>query len=105
MTDVGMVPLGKPRFGKPGQHFHDVRSSFETACGKAEIDNFRFHDLRHTAASPMVMAGVPLKTVAEILGHTTTAMTERYSHLLPGHMLRAVEMLPDWSIPPEKKDE
>jgi site-specific recombinase XerD len=31
----------------------------------------------------MVMAGVPLKTVAEILGHTTTAMTERYAHLLP----------------------
>jgi len=44
----------------------------------------------------MVMAGVPLKTVAEILGHTTTAMTERYSHLLPEHKLRAVEMLPDW---------
>jgi len=40
--------------------------------------------------------GVPLKTVAEILGHTTTAMTERYAHLLPEHQLKAVEMLPDW---------
>lgn len=44
----------------------------------------------------MVMAGVPLKTVAEILGHATTMMTERYAHLLPEHKLRAAEMLPDW---------
>jgi integrase len=88
---------GESRFGKSGQPFHDVRSSFGTACGKAGIKNFRFHDLRHTAASHMVMAGVPLKTVAEILGHMTTAMTERYSHLLPEHKLKAVEMLPDWA--------
>jgi integrase len=44
----------------------------------------------------MVMACVPLKTVAEILGHTKTLMTERYTHLLPEHKLKAVEMLPDW---------
>jgi integrase len=64
-------------------------------CGRAGIKNLYFHDLRHTAYY-MVMAGVPLKIVAEILGHTTTAMTERYAHLLPEHKLKAVEMLPDW---------
>jgi len=95
--DCDHLFAGIPRFGKVAQPFHDVRSSFERACKEAKVANFRFHDLRHTAASHMVMAGVPLKTVAEILGHTTTAMTERYSHLLPEHKLKAVEMLPDWS--------
>jgi integrase len=70
--------------------------SGEMKCGRAGVKNFRFDDLRHTAASHMVMAGVPLKTVAEILGYTTTAMTERYTHLLSDHKLMAVEMLPDW---------
>jgi hypothetical protein len=41
----------------------------------------------------MVMAGVPFKTVGEILGHKTAAMTERYSHLSPEHKRNAVEML------------
>jgi integrase len=81
-------PIGKVR-----EPFNDVRTSFENACAKAGIKNFRFHDLRHTAASHMVMAGVPFKTVEEILGHTTTAMTERYSHLTSEHKRNAVEML------------
>jgi integrase len=90
------VFVGESKIGIVDKPFHDVRTSFANACRRAGIENFRFHDLRHTAASHMVMAGVPLKTVAEILGHTTTAMTERYAHLLPEHKLRAVEMLPDW---------
>jgi integrase len=90
-TGNGFIFTGEPRIGKIGLPFHDVRSSFDSACEKAGIENFRFHDLRHTAASHMVMVGVPLKTVAEILGHTTTAMTERYSHLLPEHKLKAVD--------------
>ena len=44
----------------------------------------------------MVMAGVPWRTVGEILGHLTAAMTERYSHLTPGHKRNAIETLPDW---------
>jgi site-specific recombinase XerD len=42
----------------------------------------------------MVLAGVQLKTLVEILGHKTTAIMERYAHLLPERMLRAMEMLP-----------
>jgi len=90
------VFIGGHGKGKVWKPFHDVRTSFGNACRKAGIVEFRFHDLRHTAASHMVMAGVPIKVVGEILGHSTVSMTERYSHLLPEHKLRAVEMLPDW---------
>jgi len=94
-TGERKIGKGQP-IGIPGKPFHDVRTSFENACQKAEIENFRFHDLRHTAASYMVMAGVPLRTVGEILGHLTSAMTERYSHLTPEHKRNAIESLPDW---------
>ena len=90
------VFIGRHGIGKGWKPFQDVRTSFGNACRKAGIVDFRFHDLRHTAASHMVMAGVPIKVVGEILGHTTVSMTERYSHLLPEHKIRAVEMLPDW---------
>jgi site-specific recombinase XerC len=59
----------------------------------AEITDLRFHDLRHTAASRLVMAGVDLYTVKEILGHKTLVMTQRYSHLSPEHQRQAVERL------------
>jgi integrase len=87
---------GEPKIGKTGNPFHDVRTSFENACRKSEVEGFRFHDLRHTAASHLAMAGVPLRTVGEILGHKTAVMTERYAHLTPEHTRKAVESLPDW---------
>ena len=70
-----------------------VRTQFDTALAKAEIRNFRFHDLRHTFASEMIMLGADLKTVSELLGHANTAMTERYSHLSPTHKSLAVNLL------------
>ena len=94
---TGYVFTGERRIGKPGKPFNDMRPSFEKACMKAGIENFRFHDLRHTAASYLVMAGVPIRTVGEILGHKSMAMTERYAHLSPEHKLKAVNLLPDWS--------
>lgn len=52
-----------------------------------------FHSLRHTCASWLVQNGVPLITVGRLLGHSTTAMTERYSHLAPDHFRQAVDTL------------
>jgi len=91
---VGQAKVGRgQQIGKPGLPFDRVDTAFLNACTRAGIVSFRFHDLRHTAASHMVMAGVPLKTVGELLGHTTAAMTERYSHLTPEHKRAAIEKL------------
>jgi len=70
------------------------RKPFEKAVRDAGITDFREHDLRHCFASDLVMKGVDLKTVSELLGHASTAMTERYSHLSPAHKKAAVELLP-----------
>ena len=59
----------------------------------SRLDDVRFHDLRHTFASHLVMAGVDLTTVKELLGHKSTKMTERYSHLSPKHKANAVRVL------------
>jgi len=59
----------------------------------AKIEAFTWHCLRHTFASRLVMKGVDLRTVQELMGHTTLAMTLRYSHLSPAHQLDAVQRL------------
>ena len=53
----------------------------------------RFHDLRHTAISYMIIQGIDLKTVAELVGHTTAEMVDkRYGHLSPNHKKVATEI-------------
>ena len=79
-----------PATGKP---YKDIKRSFNTACRRAKIRDFRFHDLRHTFASHLVMAGWDLTTVKELLGHKTLTMTLRYAHLAPAHKAKAVEVL------------
>lgn len=78
---------------KNGKPFANLKRSFRRALAKADIKNFRFHDLRHTFASQLVMAGVDLNTVRELLGHKDMQMTLRYSHLSCDHKKRAVEAL------------
>lgn len=61
-----------------------------TAARKATKIQARFHDLRHTCASWLVQAGVPLLTVRDFLGHSTVAVTQRYAHLQPRHLQDAI---------------
>ncbi len=78
---------------KDGDPYGDIKKSFFTALKKAGIIDFHFHDLRHTFASQLVMAGVDLNTVRELMGHKSLEMTLRYSHLSPDHKKRAVDIL------------
>lgn len=61
----------------------NFRQGWLSAVEAAGIEDFRFHDLRHTAASHLAMSGATLAEIAEILGHKTLAMVKRYSHLFP----------------------
>jgi site-specific recombinase XerD len=86
----------QPRAGKAGFVCGGApgpRRWFEPALVDAKIASFSWHCLRHTFASRLVMAGVDIRTVQELLGHKTIAMTVRYSHLAPKHTLAAVERL------------
>jgi integrase len=74
------------------KHF-DFRRPFQMALKASQIKDFRWHDLRHCAASYLVMAGVDMRTVAEILGHKTIQMTQRYAHLSPEHLKDAVSKM------------
>jgi integrase len=85
-----------PDYGCPGveaERSRDWRRWFEGSVRSVGIENFRWHDLWHMFASRLVMAGVDLRTVQELLGHQTIAMTVRYSHLAPTHLQEAVERL------------
>ena len=78
---------------REGRPYGDITKSFKSALKRAGIKNFRFHDLRHTFASYLVMSGADLKTMQELLGHRSITMTLRYAHFSPGHKRRAVERL------------
>lgn len=69
---------------------HVLRTEWERARTLAGLPHIRLHDIRHSYASALVMAGIPLRTVGELLGHTTPAMTQRYAHLSPAALTEAV---------------
>ena len=69
------------------------------------IENFRFHDLRHTAASHLAMRGRPLKEIQEVLGHKSFSMTLRYAHLSPMHLRTVVESLDGLTPTPEIRND
>jgi site-specific recombinase XerD len=98
-TLAGGNPLVFP--SETGERIGQISQTFtktvEAMGLNAGIEDSRqrvvFHTLRHTFASWLVQNGVPLITVGRLLGHSTTAMTERYSHLAPDHFRQAVDTL------------
>lgn len=81
---------------KTKSHILDIKTSFKTACKRADIKGLRLHDLRHTAASRMIQAGIDLVTVSKILGHSSIQMTMRYVHSTTEIMRKAVEKLAEF---------
>jgi integrase len=71
----------------------DIRTSWENALKKAGIEDFRFHDLRHSAASYLAMNGASLAEIAEVLGHKTLQMVKRYAHLSEAHTHNVVSKM------------
>lgn len=68
--------------------------SWWTRCQRVSgILNFTWHDLRHTFASRLVMAGVDLSTVQKYLGHKSILTTQRYAHLAPKHLMAGINRL------------
>ena len=88
---------------KTNTHFRDFFRSFKSACREAKINDLRFHDLRHTSATLMVMGGIDLVTVSQILGHSTIHMTMKYAYPTPENKRRAVDVLAS-VFKPEKQE-
>ena len=88
-TPLKQLLEARPQTGELvlGEYRH--RKAFEGALKRASMENFTFHDLRHTYASWKVQAGVPLMHVKELLDHKTLAMVKRYAHLTPEHLTSA----------------
>ncbi len=79
-------PEGKPLFRE---------KPWRKALSAAKIEDFRFHDLRHTAASYLAMSGATLPELAAFLGHRTLAMAQRYAHLTEPHSEAVAERMVD----------
>ena len=95
---VALEPDAATRTGRvfrrtDGGAWGQIRTAFANALERAGIKDFRFHDLRHTAASHLIMRGRSLKEVQEVLGHADIKMTMRYLHLSPSHLRAAVDAL------------
>ena len=74
-------------------HLLEIDHAWQLIRAKAGLVDFRFHDLRHTAASYLAMSGAGLREIGDILGHKSIAMTKRYSHLTEDHKHRTVSRM------------
>ena len=84
---------------RTGAALCDVKKSFAAACVDAKIDNFRFHDLRHTFGTRLADTGADPFVIAEIMGHSDLRMTKRYCHATDHRKQGAVERIADYRAP------
>jgi integrase len=82
-----------------------VNRVFIPAVRRAKIQDFRFHDLRHTFATRLIMKGSDLVTIGKLMGHHGTRMTDRYAHLSDERLRDAVELLTDTTTDTDGRDE
>lgn len=80
----------------------ELRAYWHAALKLAKISNFRFHDLRHTAASYLAMTGATSMELSEVLGHKSASMVKRYAHLSKTHTRQVVRRMNDKLFPDEK---
>lgn len=85
---------------KTNEPYVDLKKSFHKVIKNAGIENFRFHDLRHTVATRLVEKGIDLTVVQEILGHSKVTTTQRYAHPVPQRKLDAIEILNSYTNQP-----
>jgi integrase len=89
--DTPLLFPGKMKRDKP----MDLRTPWEAALKNTGIEDFRFHDLRHSAASYLAMNGASMGEIAEVLGHKTLQMVKRYAHLSEAHTAKVVASMND----------
>ncbi len=70
-----------------------IKKPWRRVVDKAELEDFRFHDLRHSCASYLAMNGATLLEIAEVLGHKTLEVVKRYAHLAESHTAQVVESM------------
>jgi len=87
------TPLVFPRAGIKGKGSISIRTAWDNAVKVANIENFHFHDLRHSCASYLAMNGATMADIAAVLGHRTLEMAKRYTHLTEQHTLSVVERM------------
>lgn len=75
----------------PERHYTDFRKHWKIAVAAAKLQDFRFHDLRHSCASYLAMNGASPLEIGDVLGHKTLAMVRRYSHLSTAHKQKLIE--------------
>ncbi|HIJ81893.1 MAG TPA: site-specific integrase, partial [Desulfuromonadales bacterium] len=92
--DTPLVFPGASKSGKDAKPLI-IREAWESAVHKAGLENFHFHDLRHTCASYLAMNGATLAEIAEVLGHKTLSMVQRYSHLSEQHVKGVLSKMND----------
>ena len=95
MVGSGSVFVFSQADGRP---YRNIRTAFTNAVERAGLADFTFHDLRHDFASQLTMKGVSQFALMELLGHTSTTMSNRYAHLSPEYKRHAVELLDSQNV-------